>query len=80
MGITILKFVLLRTYVQWIVLVKWFRPIVKIKKPAQKGPFLKQAKNCMCTAFFWQVNGKVLSCEYLGHKVMQLWLRKYGGC
>ena len=76
MVITILKLVLLRTYVQWIVLVKWLRSIVKIKKPAQKGPFL----NGMCIAFFCQVNGKVLSCEYLGHKVMQLWLRKYGGC
>lgn len=62
MAITILKLVLLRTYVQWIVLVKWLRSILKIKKPAQKGPFLKQAKNCMCIAFFWQVNGKVLIC------------------
>lgn len=51
MVITILKFVLLRTYVQWIVLVKWFRPIVKIKKPAQKGPFLKQAKNYVHSIF-----------------------------
>ena len=80
MVITILKFVLLRTCVQHIVLVKWLRPVVKIKKARPEGTFLKAGQKLYMHCIFWQVNGKVLSCEYLGHKVMQLWLRKYGGC
>ena len=52
----------------------------KNKKPAQKGAFKRQAKNCVHVAFFWQVSGNVLSCDYLGHKVMQLWLGRHGGC
>lgn len=50
------------------------------KKARPEGTFVKAGQKLYVHCIFWQVNGKVLSCEYLGHKVMQLWLRKYGGC
>ena len=51
MDIAILKLMLRGTYVRCMVPVKRLKPIVKTVKPAQKGPLVRQAKNCMCIAF-----------------------------